>query len=94
MTPGFAAEIGFMKALAVELGRTGITANAVVPAMVDTDLARRMPPGTRERVAEATPLGRIAVPDDIAGVIGFLASDASEFMTGTCLRVTGGLVMD
>ena len=94
MSPGFAAEFGFVKALAVELGRTGITVNAVVPGMVDTDLAARMPAGTRERVANVTPLGRIALPEDIAGVIAFLASEGSRFMTGACVQVSGGLVMD
>jgi 3-oxoacyl-[acyl-carrier protein] reductase len=91
LSAGFAAEVGFLKALAVEVGRSNITVNAVTPGMVETELSANLSDEVRRQVVTATPLGRIAVPDDIAGVISFLASDASRFMTGTCLPVSGGL---
>ncbi|HUZ16770.1 MAG TPA: SDR family oxidoreductase [Spirochaetia bacterium] len=94
LNAGFGAEVSFVKALAREVGPLGITVNAVAPGMVDTELSARMPPEVRGRVAGMTPLGRIATPDDVAGVIGFLASDASAFMTGTYLPVNGGISIE
>jgi len=93
-TPAFAAQAGFVRALAKEVGRDGITVNTVAPGLVDTDLSRVMTPEVRQQIAALTPLGRIAAPEDVARVIVFLASDASGFMTGTYLPVSGGLTMD
>lgn len=94
MTPAFAAEVGFVKALAKEVGSEGITVNTVAPGFVDTDLSRFMPPEVAQQVAASTPLGRVATAEDIARVIVFLASDASNFMTGTYVPVSGGQAMD
>ena len=94
LTPAFAALVGWVKVLAKECGRDGITVNAVAPGMVDTDLSSQMPPQVRQQITAMTPLGRIATPEDIAQVIAFLASDASGFMTGTYVPVSGGLTMD
>jgi 3-oxoacyl-[acyl-carrier protein] reductase len=89
----FAALGGFVRALAKEVGPYGITVNTVAPGLVETDLSQTVPAEVREQVAANTPLNRIATPEDIAGVIAFLASDASRFMTGTYLPVSGGLAM-
>ncbi|MCL4393851.1 MAG: SDR family oxidoreductase [Chloroflexi bacterium] len=94
LSPAFGAEVSFVKALAREFGPNGITVNAVAPGMVETDLSAGMSPQVRQQISAATPLGRIAMPDDIARVIVFLASDASGFMTGTYVPVSGGMAMD
>ncbi len=94
LTPAFAAEVAFVKALAREYGRDCITINTVAPGMVDTDLSKYLPPEVRQQVAAMTPLGRIATAEDVARVVAFLAGDASGFMTGTYVPVSGGLMMD
>lgn len=83
-----------MRYVAHEAGADGITANAVAPALVETEMNQYMPDDEKARVAAATPLKRIAMPDDIAGVVAFLASDDSRFLTGNCIPVNGGLEMD
>jgi NAD(P)-dependent dehydrogenase (short-subunit alcohol dehydrogenase family) len=81
------------RSLAVELGPLGIRVNSVAPGVVDTDLWARNKkvPGVVERIEEMTPLGRWAQPDDIAGVVVFLASDAARFVTGETLCADGGM---
>jgi 2-hydroxycyclohexanecarboxyl-CoA dehydrogenase len=88
--------IAFGKALAREVARHGITVNSVCPGPTDTallgqvaDYSQRMYDAT----VKAIPLRRIAQPDDIAGVVGFLASDAASYMTGQTLSVSGGITM-
>ncbi|WP_299034728.1 3-oxoacyl-ACP reductase FabG [uncultured Pseudokineococcus sp.] len=88
---------GFTRTLAVELGRFGVTANAVAPGFVQSDMtdatARRLgmtPEAYREAVAERTPAGRIGQPEDIAEAVAFLASDEASFVTGQTLYVDGG----
>lgn len=82
----------FVVYLAYELGPLGITANIVSPGMILTEATVRVQPETfRHRVADATPLGRVAQPEDVARVIAFFASDDSGFMTGVYAPVTGGL---
>jgi NAD(P)-dependent dehydrogenase (short-subunit alcohol dehydrogenase family) len=80
------------KGLAVELGPLGIRVNAVAPGYVDTPMTRAVldQPEFRDRVLTRIPLGRLADGDDIADVVGFLASDAARYMTGTVLPVDGG----
>jgi 3-oxoacyl-[acyl-carrier protein] reductase len=78
--------------LAYELGPLGITANVVSPAVVQLwNTVLMQPPAFLERMASVTPLGRIALPEDIARAIAFFASDESAFMTGVNAPVTGGL---
>ena len=81
------------RSLARELGPLGIRVNAVAPGVVDTDLWARNKavPGVIESVNAQTPLGRWAQPDDIAGAVVFLASDAARFITGELLCVDGGM---
>jgi 3-oxoacyl-[acyl-carrier protein] reductase len=89
-----AALVTFARYVAQELGPHGITVNLVSPGMVDTQIATTVAEPVRDRIIAATPLGRIAQPEDVARVIGFYADDASGFMTGTYAPVNGGLAMD
>ncbi|GAA1511054.1 SDR family oxidoreductase [Dactylosporangium maewongense] len=89
-----AALVQFARYVAQELGPFGITVNVVSPGMVETDVAGKVSPQVRARLVAATPLGRIARPEDVAGVVAFYASDESGFMTGTYAPVNGGLAMD
>ncbi|MGE5701248.1 MAG: SDR family oxidoreductase [Clostridia bacterium] len=83
----------FVKYIAQEMGPYGITANTVSPGLVQTDASRDTPQEVKDQIAVATPLQRVAVPDDISGVIAFLASEESRFLTGTCTHVNGGFLM-
>jgi 3-oxoacyl-[acyl-carrier protein] reductase len=89
-----AAVTAFARYVAQELGPHGVTVNVVSPGMVGTEISTTVPEPVRARIIEATPLGRIAQPEDVARVITFYAGDASGFMTGTSAPVNGGLAMD
>ncbi len=85
--------IGLTKATARELASRGITANAVAPGFVDTELTRDLPDALKEQLRAATPLGRFGETTEIASAVAFLASDEAAFITGQVLAVDGGLVM-
>jgi 3-oxoacyl-[acyl-carrier protein] reductase len=85
--------IGLTKATARELASRGITANAVAPGFVDTELTRDLPEALKEQLRAATPLGRFGETTEIAAAVAFLASDEAAFITGQVLAVDGGLVM-
>jgi NAD(P)-dependent dehydrogenase (short-subunit alcohol dehydrogenase family) len=92
-----AAVINFTHVLAQEAGRDGITVNAVCPGIVDTDMwqiwLRDHSAEEAERlINERTTLGRLARPEDIAGIVHFLASDDAAFITGQAINVDGGIV--
>jgi 3-oxoacyl-[acyl-carrier protein] reductase len=88
------AMISFVKSLAPELGKRGITANSVAPGWVDTEMCERpFSGGGRERIAATIPVGRIAAPRDIAGPIVFLCSDLARHITGEIVNVNGGSVL-
>ena len=84
--------IGFVKALARELGPAGVTVNAVAPGPVQTAINERTPEQVREWEA-ALPLGRLGQPEDVAGAVVFLASDLASWITGHVLQVNGGALM-
>jgi NAD(P)-dependent dehydrogenase (short-subunit alcohol dehydrogenase family) len=81
------------RSLAIELGPSGIRVNAVAPGVVDTDLwaKNKAIPGVVEQIEALTPLRRWSVPDDIADVVVFLASDAARFVTGETMSADGGM---
>lgn len=85
--------IGFTKSVARELASRGITVNAVAPGLIETDMTSGLPQTVREAFIADTPLGRAGLPEDVAGVVAFLASDDGAFITGQVIHVDGGLVM-
>lgn len=87
--------IAFTKSLASELGQHGITVNCVAPGWVETEMSARTLDNEAEvrKILAATPVGRIATADDIAGPILFLASDLARHLTGEVLNVNGGSVL-
>ena len=85
--------IGFTKSLARELGSRNIRANVVAPGYVKTQLTDVLPEEATGAMLENTPLGRLGDPEDVAGAVRFLSSDAASFITGEVLLVDGGLGM-
>jgi 3-oxoacyl-[acyl-carrier protein] reductase len=85
--------IGFTKSLARELGSRNIRANVVAPGYVKTQLTDVLPEEATAAMIQATPLGRVAEPSEVAGAVRFLASDQASFITGEVLLVDGGLGM-
>jgi amino acid adenylation domain-containing protein len=97
---GFLAQItakaavdAFVRALAAELGPAGVRVNTVAPGLVLTDAASPMPMGNKASIASQSPLRRNGAANDIAGAVLFLASELSQFMTGTYVPVDGGYTM-
>lgn len=88
-----AAVIGMTKALAKEVGPSGVRVNVVTPGVIDTDMNAQLTAEDRAQLAEDTPLGRIGLPDEVARTILFLCSEDSAFITGQVLGVSGGLVI-
>jgi 3-oxoacyl-[acyl-carrier protein] reductase len=85
--------IGFTKSLARELGSRGVRANVVAPGYVKTQLTDVLPAEATAAMLQATPLGRLGEPEDVAGAVRFLCSDAAAFITGEVLLVDGGMGM-
>ena len=85
--------IGFTKALAKELGPSGITVNCVAPGVIDTEMNKALDKETVAELCEETPLGRIGTVRDVAEAVLFLASDKASFITGEVLNVNGGFVI-
>jgi 3-oxoacyl-[acyl-carrier protein] reductase len=85
--------IGFTKSLARELGSRNVRANVVVPGYVRSRLTDAIPEDTTKTMLEATPLGRLGDPEDVAGAVRFLSADEARFVTGAVLLVDGGLGM-
>ena len=85
--------IGFTKALARELGSRGVRANVVAPGYISTRLTNELPDELKSAMLANTPLGRFGDPEDVAGAVRFLCSDAAAFVTGEVLLVDGGLGM-
>ena len=85
--------IGFSKSLARELGSRNVRVNVVVPGYVRTRLTEVIPEDATKTMLEATPLGRLGDPEEVAGAVRFLCADEAAFVTGAVLLVDGGLGM-
>ena len=85
--------IGLTKATARELASRGITANAVAPGFVLTELTQDLPDALKAQIVAATPLGRFGTTEEVANAVAFLASNEAAYITGQVLAVDGGLVM-
>jgi 3-oxoacyl-[acyl-carrier protein] reductase len=83
--------VGMTRTWALELGRYGITVNAVAPGFIETPMTGAVPEPVREKFIRKIPLQRMGQPEDIARVVAFLASDAAAYVTGQCIQVDGGL---
>lgn len=88
-----AGVIGLTKALAKEVGPSGITVNCIAPGMIDTDMNANVDPAAAAEIAEETPLCRIGKPEEVASAMLFLASEDAGFITGQVLGVNGGLIV-
>ena len=87
-----AAVIGLTKALAKELGPSGITVNCISPGLIDTEMNSMHSQETINEIVENTPLMRIGKPEDVASLALFLAGDGASFITGQVIGVDGGLI--
>lgn len=85
-----AAMVGFTKSLAREVGRLGITVNAVAPGFIDTAMTEGMTREQRDQIVRRSPLHRLAEPADVANAVEFLLSDIAHNITGTVLTVDAG----
>lgn len=88
-----AGVIGMTKVWAREMGRKGITANAVAPGFIATEMVAKVPEKVIQSLEEKTPVQRLGKPEEIASAYAFLASDEAAFITGTTLCVDGGLTL-
>ena len=84
---------GFTKAVAQELATRGVTVNSVSPGYVKTDMTDAIPEDVRDAIIQQVPMGRMALPDEIAYVVSFLTDDRNTYMTGANLPVNGGMYM-
>ena len=82
---------GFTKSLALEVARHGVTVNTVSPGYLDTSMVRAVPQDVlRDRILPQIPVGRLGKPEEVAGLVAFLVSDAGAYVTGSNLAINGG----
>lgn len=86
-----AAIVGFTRSLAVEVGRYNIQVNAVLPGLIETDMTASQPQAFITQSIKQTPLQRLGKPEEVAELVGFLASELSSFITGQAIVIDGGL---
>ena len=82
---------GFTRTLALELASEGSTANCIAPGFVETDMLETVPERVQEKILRRIPLNRFARPEDVSGIVRFVASPDSSYMTGQVIAVNGGM---
>ncbi len=85
--------IGFSKSVAKEVAKRGITVNVVAPGYIVTPMTEVLPENVKKEISEKIPLMRLGQPEDVAGLVGFLASDKAAYITGQVMTVDGGMVI-
>lgn len=85
--------VGFTKALAKEVGPSGITVNCIAPGLIDTKMNDELDEQAKEEVVAETPMARIGLPEDVAAAVGFFAGKDASFITGQTLCVDGGITV-
>lgn len=88
-----AGVIGFTKSTAKEVGSRGITVNAVAPGFIATDMTEALGDTVTDAAAEQISLGRLGTPEEVASIVGYLASDGASYITGQTIVVDGGLAL-
>ncbi|MBW2220450.1 MAG: beta-ketoacyl-ACP reductase [Deltaproteobacteria bacterium] len=86
-----AGVIGFTKALSKEVGRFGVTVNAIAPGFIETRLTKNLPLKIKIMIKQFTALGRLGKPEEVADLVSFLASEKANFITGSVINIDGGL---
>lgn len=85
--------IGFTKSMALELASRGVQVNGVAPGFIDTDMTDKLSGEIKEQILSRIPLQKLGKPEDVAGVVSFLASSQADYITGQIICVDGGMVM-
>ena len=84
---------GFSRAMSKEVGSRSVTVNCVAPGFIDTDMTAELSAGQKDAMLGQIPLGRLGAPQEIAALVGFLASDAAAYITGETVHINGGMYM-
>ena len=82
--------IGMTKTLSMELGPKNITVNCVAPGMINTDIIKTVPEKTMQSIISSIPMRRVGEPEEVADLVTFLASDQASYISGQCIKITGG----
>ena len=85
--------IGFTKSIAREYANRGVTANAIAPGFIETDMTRKLPEDVKKILLSQIPMGKLGMPEDVADAVRFLASDEAKYITGQVINVNGGMYM-